>query len=202
MTDDPTIRIRATDLLFDNGWGVLKSVQFDHRRQSGEWQAQSHIIFDIGDAAAVLPYDPTRGTVLLARQFRLPAQMATGRGLLLEVCAGKLDADDPETCARREAEEELGYRLGSLERAFEPFMSPGAVTERITSFLAVYSPADRVSGGGGLSDEGEDIEVVETTLDAALAMIARGEIVDAKTIMLLQHLKLSGRMMSRQGEAG
>jgi nudix-type nucleoside diphosphatase (YffH/AdpP family) len=142
----------------------------------------------------VLPYDPARGTVLLVRQFRLPAHLAGRTDPLIEVCAGKLDADDPETCARREAEEELGYRLGPLERAFEAFMSPGAVTERISFFLAPYSAADRVSAGGGHESEGEDIEVLELAFDEALAMVGRGQIVDAKTILLLQHLKLSGRI--------
>jgi nudix-type nucleoside diphosphatase (YffH/AdpP family) len=193
MDPAPLIRIRAVQVLYD-GWAVLKNVAYDLKRRAGDWQAQEHLTIDIGDAAAVLPYDPERGTVLLARQFRLPAHLATGNGFLLEVCAGKLDGDDGETCARREAEEELGYRLGAVERLFEAFMSPGALTEQISFFLARYSPADRVSDGGGHADEGEDIEVVEIPLTAAAQMIARGEIVDAKTIMLLQQLALSGRL--------
>jgi nudix-type nucleoside diphosphatase (YffH/AdpP family) len=193
MTRDPPIRIRAVDLLFD-GWAVLKRIRFDYRRRSGEWQTHERLIVDIGDAAAVLPYDAERGTVLLARQFRLPAQLTGSDGFLLEVCAGKLDGDDPQTCARREAEEELGYRLGDLEHAFDSLMSPGALTERISMFLAPYRPEDRISDGGGHAHEGEEIEVVETSLTKALDMIAHGEIVDAKTIMLLQQLKLSGRL--------
>jgi nudix-type nucleoside diphosphatase (YffH/AdpP family) len=191
---DPSIRIRAVQLLYD-GWAVLKNVAYDLKRRAGDWQAQEHLTIDIGHAAAILPYDPERGTVLLARQFRLPAHLAAGDGFLLEACAGKLDGDDPETCARREAEEELGYRLGAVERLFEAFMSPGALTERISFFLAPYGPADRVSDGGGHADEGEDIEVVEIPLAAAAQMIARGEIVDAKTIMLIQQLMLSGRLV-------
>lgn len=193
MTDQPNLRIEAAETLY-KGWGTLTSYRLDYRRRDGAWDAQTRIVFDIGDAAAVLPYDPSRGTVLLVRQFRLPTHLAGRPGPLVEVCAGKLDADDPETCARREAEEELGYRLGPLERAFEAFMSPGALTERISFFLAPYAATDRLSAGGGHPGEGEDIEVLELAFDEALAMIGRGEIVDAKTIMLVQHLKLSGRL--------
>jgi len=193
MTDEPNVRIEAAEPLYQ-GWASLTSYRIDYRRRDGAWDAQTRVVIDIGDAAAVLPYDPARGTVLLVRQFRLPAHLAGRTDPLIEACAGKLDADDPETCARREAEEELGYRLGPLERAFEAFMSPGAVTERISFFLAPYSAADRVSAGGGHESEGEDIEVLELAFDEALAMVGRGQIVDAKTILLLQHLKLSGRI--------
>ena len=109
---------------------------------------------------------------------------------LLEACAGLLDADDPETCIRREAEEELGYRLRDVRRLYAPYMSPGSVTERLWFFVADYRPSDRISDGGGAADEGEDIEVLEMTLDEALALVGNGGIVDAKTIMLVQHLAL------------
>lgn len=193
MTDESPIRIQAVETLYD-GWASLKEVRFDYRRRDGGSDVLNRLIFDSGDAAAVLPYDAARGVVLLARQFRLPPHLAGKGSFLLEACAGKLDADDPETCAHREAEEELGYRLDTLERLFEAFMSPGALTERIVFFLAPYTPADRVSDGGGHPHEGEDIEVVELPFDEAMAMIGRGEIIDAKTIMLLQQLKLSGRL--------
>jgi nudix-type nucleoside diphosphatase (YffH/AdpP family) len=192
MTREPPIRIQAVDLLYD-GWAKLKKIAFDYRRRDGSWQAQERIAVEVGDGAAVLPYDPERGTVLLVRQFRMPVHLAVGDGFLLEACAGKLDADDPETCVRREAEEELGYRLGVVEHLFDAFTSPGALTERIVFFLASYGPGDRVSAGGGHVHEGEEIEVVEMSLDAALAMIGR-EIVDAKTIILLQQLMLTGRI--------
>ena len=193
MADDPPIRIRAVDMLYDGG-AKLKNIHFEIRRRSGEWQAQQHLAVDVGDGVAILPYDPQRGCVLLMRQFRAPAHLATGHGFLVESCAGKLDHDDPETCARREAMEELGYRLDRLERLFEAYSSPGALTERLTYFLAPYGPADRVTEGGGHADEGEDIEVLELPLDMALAMVKRGEIIDVKTIVLLQDLKLSGRL--------
>lgn len=192
MTSQPPVRIRAVQVLYD-GWAVLKSVAFDLRRRTGEWQSQDHLAVDVGDGVAVLPYDPERGTVLLVRQFRICAHLAAGDGFLIEACAGKLDDDTPEVCAKREAFEELGYRLAKVEQLFKAFMSPGALTERLTFFLAPYTPADRVSGGGGHADEGEDVEVLELTLGDALAKVG-GEIVDAKTILLLQSLAASGRI--------
>jgi nudix-type nucleoside diphosphatase (YffH/AdpP family) len=192
MTSEAPVRIRAVQVLYD-GWAVLKSIAFDLRRRTGEWQSQDHLAVDVGDGATVLPYDPERGTVLLVRQFRICAHLATGEGFLIEACAGKLDHDTPEACAKREAAEELGYRLDAVERLFEAFMSPGALTERLTFFLAPYAPADRISSGGGHADEGEDVEVLELPLDEALAKVG-GDIVDAKTILLLQSLDASGRI--------
>ena len=111
-------------------------------------------------------------------------------GFLVEACAGILDTLDPETCIRKEVLEETGYRVGEVEKIFEAYMSPGSVTEILHFFLARYSPEDRVGRGGGLSEEQEEIEVVEVTYDQARGMLDRGEIRDAKTIVLLQHLFL------------
>jgi nudix-type nucleoside diphosphatase (YffH/AdpP family) len=122
---------------------------------------------------------------------------ASSDGYLIEACAGLLDDLDPETAIRKEAEEELGFRLRNVERVLEAYMSPGSVTERLTLFTANYSPADRISDGGGSAHEGEDIEVLELPLDKAHDMIAAGEILDGKTIMLLQHAKLAG--LGRKG---
>src|SRR5690606_18259963 len=113
-------------------------------------------------------------------------------------CAGLLDDDDPVTCIHKEAEEELGYRLDNVLLAFNPFMSPGSVSERLWCFTAEYTPADRISEGGGTASEGEDIEVIELTLADAIAAIGDGRINDAKTIMLIQHLVLAG---SRSADA-
>ncbi len=187
---EPTLRILKVEVLSDD-WAVLKKTTLDYLRRDGTWSKQVRQTFDRGDGAAVLPFDAERGTVLLVRQFRYPAYVHGHREPLIEVCAGVLDADDPETCARKEAEEELGYRLGALTKVFDCFMSPGAVTERLSLFIAPYSPDDRFSEGGGHASEGEDIEVLEMTLDQALAMVAAGEIIDAKTVMLLQHAKLA-----------
>jgi nudix-type nucleoside diphosphatase (YffH/AdpP family) len=184
-------RIRnITEEVLSRNWAVLKRTTFDFLRRDGTWQRQVRETYDRGPAAAVLLHCPERDTVILVRQFRFPVY-ATGKdGWLLEVCAGLLDGEDPETCARREAEEEAGYRVKSLRKAFDAEMSPGSVIETITCFVGTYDAASRVSDGGGLHDEGEDIEVLELGLREALSMIDDGRITDAKTILLLQYLAL------------
>lgn len=184
------IRLVSDEVLSDD-WGVLKKHVFDYRRRDGSWERQSREVYDRGHGATILPHDPERGTVLLVRQFRFPAWMTGHREPLLEACAGLLDADDPETCIRKEAEEELGYRLEKVSLAFNPYMSPGSVSERLWCFTAEYTPEDRISDGGGAASEGEDIEVVELPLEGAFAAIGDGRIIDAKTIMLIQHLLLT-----------
>lgn len=186
---DDRIRIRSVEVLSDD-WAVLKKTTFDYRRSDGVWETQVRQTYDRGDGAAILPYDRARGTILLVRQFRYPAYVTGHREPLIEACAGLLDEDDPEACIRREAEEELGYRMRDVHRLYACYMSPGSVTERLWLFVADYSPSDRVSDGGGHPDEGEDIEVIEMGLDEALSAIADGRIVDGKTIILIQHLAL------------
>jgi nudix-type nucleoside diphosphatase (YffH/AdpP family) len=192
MTDQP-ILIRSVEVLSDD-WAILKKVTFDYRRRDGSLETQVRQTYDRGNGAVILPYDPDRGTVLLVRQFRLPAYVSGHPEPLIEACAGLLDSDDPETCIRREAEEELGYRLRDTEQVFHVFMSPGSVTERLMFFVARYAPEDRIHGGGGDAHEGEDIEVLEVSLDEALRMVDEGAIIDGKTIMLLQHIGLKGLM--------
>jgi nudix-type nucleoside diphosphatase (YffH/AdpP family) len=186
---DDRVRIRSVEVLSDD-WAVLKKTIFDYRRNDGVWETQVRQTYERGDGAAILPHDSERGTVLLVKQFRYPAYATGHKEPLIEACAGLLDADDPETCIRREAEEELGYRPRDVRRLYAPYMSPGSVTERLWFFVAEYRPSDRISDGGGHADEGEDIEVLEMTLDEAMALVANGGIIDAKTIMLIQHLAL------------
>ncbi|HEV7275507.1 MAG TPA: NUDIX domain-containing protein [Devosiaceae bacterium] len=186
------VEIVAVDTLSRN-WGVLQKYTFDINSLNGERQRHEREVYDRGDAAVVLLHNPVRDTVILTRQFRLPAHLSDGNGFLIEACAGLLDGEDPETCARREAEEETGYRVGGLRHVFSAFMSPGSVTEKLHFFIGSYDAAAKVAAGGGLDHEGEDIEVMEMSLGTALAMIGSGEIVDAKTIMLLQVLALAER---------
>ncbi|MGI9287708.1 MAG: NUDIX domain-containing protein, partial [Pseudomonadales bacterium] len=155
------------------------------------WQTQSREAYDRGNGATVLLYNKAQKTVVLIRQFRYPAYANGYEGTLVETCAGVLDEDDPETCVRKETEEETGYQLEHVEKVLEVFMSPGAVTEKIYFFIAEYSPDARIGGGGGLEGDGEDIEVLELPFAEALQMIQRGEICDAKTIMLLQYAALN-----------
>lgn len=183
------IRIKSVEVLSDD-WAKLTKTTFDYQRNDGRWETQVRQTYDRGDGAVILPFDRERSTVLLVRQFRYPAFVSGHPDPLIEACAGLLDDNDPETAIRKEAEEELGYRLDNVRRLYAPFMSPGSVTERLTFFTASYTPADRISDGGGAADEGEDIEVLEITLDEAMAQVRDGTIIDAKTIMLIQHLRL------------
>jgi nudix-type nucleoside diphosphatase (YffH/AdpP family) len=189
MTISDRIRIQSIRVLSDNHY-ILKTSTFQWRRANGEWQTQHRETYDRGNGAALLPYNRAQRTVVLVRQFRYPAYVNGHDDLMIEAVAGLLDDASPEDCIRTEAEEECGYRLAKVEKIFEAFMSPGSVTEKLHFFVAEYDPSMRVSAGGGNADEGEDIEVLELSIDEALAMIADGRIVDAKTIMLLQYAAL------------
>ncbi|MDY0744102.1 GDP-mannose pyrophosphatase NudK [Paucibacter sp. R3-3] len=186
------VRVIEERLLSDN-WYTLKTIAFDWRRSDGSWQRQHRETYDRGNGAVLLLFNAAAGTVVLTRQFRMPAYVnGCADGMLIEACAGLLDGDEPETCIRREAAEETGYRIRQPRKVFEAYMSPGSVTEKLHFFVAAYESADRVTQGGGEAGEGEDIEVLELLLDEALAMVADGRIQDGKTIMLLQHAALQG----------
>jgi nudix-type nucleoside diphosphatase (YffH/AdpP family) len=177
------------ELLSDN-WYVLKKITFERTARDGSRQRQEREVYDRGNGATILLYNAARRTVVLTRQFRLPAFVNGHDGYLIESAAGLLDDASPEARIRKEAEEETGYRIGQVEPVCEAFMSPGSVTERLHFFMAPYEAADQVGPGGGLADEGEDIEVLEFGYDEAYAMVASGAIMDGKTIMLLQALEL------------
>ena len=198
----PQVVLRAVDVLSDH-WYTLRKITFDLRRQDGRWQTLTREAYDRGNGAALLLFDPHRRTVVLTRQFRLPAFVnGCVDGMLLEACAGLLDGDDPETCVRREAEEETGFRVRQPRKVFEAYMSPGSVTEKLHFFVAEYAPQDRVQAGGGVAEEGEDIEVVEMPLAQALQGIGSGMIQDGKTVMLLQHVALEMALSSAAAEPG
>ena len=187
------IRIKKVEVL-SKGWSTLKKTTYDFRRRDGSWQTQSRETYDRGDGCAVLLYNRERRTVLLIRQFRFPAYVNGHPEPLIEVCAGLLDTADPESCIRKETAEETGYRIDRPVKVLESFMSPGSVTERLHLFVAEYDPASRVNAGGGVESEEEDIETLELGFDQALAMVKSGEILDAKTIMLLQWATLNRLM--------
>jgi nudix-type nucleoside diphosphatase (YffH/AdpP family) len=190
MTISDRIRVKDVRLLSDNHY-TLKTTTFEWRRANGEWQTQHRETYDRGNGATLLPYNLRQRTVVLVRQFRYLAYVNGCDDLLIEAAAGLLDNLSPEARIRAEAEEETGYRLGSIRKIFEAFMSPGSVTEKLHFFVAEYEPGMRIGSGGGNPDEGEDIEVLELSIDEALAMISDGRIVDAKTIMLLQYAALN-----------
>jgi nudix-type nucleoside diphosphatase (YffH/AdpP family) len=184
------VQMHALSVLSDN-WYVLRKADFSWRRNDGTWQRQEREAYDRGNGATILLYDLGRRTVVLTRQYRMPAILNGYRQMLIEAAAGLLDDASPEERIRAEAEEETGYRVRDARKIFEAFMSPGSVTEVLHFFVAEYSPASKSGEGGGIAGEGEDIEVLELGFDEAYAMIGRGEIVDAKTIMLLQYAKLN-----------
>jgi nudix-type nucleoside diphosphatase (YffH/AdpP family) len=190
MTISDRIRIKNVRVLSDNHY-KLKTTTFEWRRDNGEWQTQHRESYDRGNGATLLPYNLKQRTVMLVRQFRYPAYVNGHDDLLIEAAAGLLDNTSPEVRIRAEAEEETGYRLGVVRKVFEAFMSPGSVTEKLHFFVAEYAPEMRIGSGGGIAEEGEEIEVLELPIDEALAMIASGRIVDAKTIMLLQYAALN-----------
>lgn len=186
----PDITILKTEILSDNRY-TLKKITYRSERKDGKTTVQSREVYDRGDGATILLYNKTQGTVILTRQFRLPTFVNGNQsGLLVETCAGLLDNEEPEACFRRETEEETGYRPEQVQKVFEAYMSPGAVTELIHFFIAAYHKDMKVAEGGGLAEEQEDIEVLELPFEQALDMINTGAIKDGKTILLLQYLKL------------
>jgi len=197
LARNPAVVVRDVELVA-SGWHVLRRTTFDLRHADGRWTTERRETYDRGNGATVLLYDVERGTVLLTRQFRFPVYVNDHPdGMLIEAAAGLLDADDPDTAIRREASEELGVEIGELESVFDVFMSPGSVTERVHFYAARYTPAARTGAGGGLPDDGEDIEVLELPFADALAMTLDGRIADAKTIMLLQWAALHGPFAGR-----
>lgn len=189
QASDP-VRIHGVETLSAN-WYTLQKVTFDHTRKDGSSQTLAREIYHIGPGAAVLPLDRERGTVLLVRQFRLPPHINGDPALLVEACAGIVEnGDDPAEAIRKELEQEVGYRVHNLRKVFELYMNPGVATEIVHLFTAQYSPADHIGKGGGIRGEGEEIEVLELPLLQAWDMVAAGQIVDAKTVVLLQHARL------------
>jgi len=184
------IRNLKDQLLYDN-WYTLKKYTFELLRRDGRWQEQSREAYDRGNGAVILLYNKMKNTVVLTRQFRLPVYLGNGNGFLIEAAAGLLDNASPESRIIAEAEEETGFKVTTVEKVFEAYMSPGSVTEKLFFFIADYSDRQRSNDGGGLADEGEDIEVLEWSFERALGAVKSGEIQDAKTIMLLQYLAMN-----------
>jgi len=175
-----------------NDWYTLDKVNFDYKTKKGKWQNQNRESYNRGDGAAILVYNSTKKTVILTKQFRMPTYLnANSNGMLIEVCAGLLDKNDPLTCIINEVEEEIGYKINNATKIFELYSSPGAVTELIHYFIAEVNDTMKISEGGGLASETEDIEVLEISFEKALTMISNGDIKDAKTIVLLQYAELN-----------
>ncbi|WP_020076125.1 NUDIX domain-containing protein [Cryocola sp. 340MFSha3.1] len=190
LDGNPDVRVREVEVTSD-GWHVLRRTTFDYRGRDGRWTTQTRETYDRGNGATVLLYDPAGRTLLLTRQFRFPAYVnGHPDGMLIESAAGLLDGDSPEEAIRREAAEELGVSIGELTHLFDLYMSPGSVTERVHFYAAPYVPAE-VVGGGGVEEEGEEIEPVVVPYDEALELVADGRIADGKAVILLQWAALN-----------
>jgi GDP-mannose pyrophosphatase NudK len=189
---DEKIRNLQTTVLSDN-WYVLRKVTYEFLGRDGKWQQHSREAYDRGNGATILLYNKANQTVILTRQFRMPTYLnGNEKGYMIETCAGLLDKDNPEDCIRKETEEETGYKISSVQKVFEAYMSPGSVTEILYFFTAEYTKDMKVSDGGGLADETEHIEVLELPFTQALDMVKSGEIKNAKTMMLLQYAQING----------
>ncbi len=187
-------RIRNLEVsILSNNWYILKKATFDYLGNDGTWGSFAREVYDRGNGATILLYNKANKTVILTSQFRMPTYLnGNADGYMIEACAGLLDLDNPEDCIRRETEEETGYKITSVQKAFEAYMSPGSVTEILYFFTAEYTNDMKVSDGGGLAEETENIEVMEIPFAKALEMVKTGGIKDAKTIMLLQYAQING----------
>jgi len=184
------VRNLSVEVLSDN-WYTLNKLSFEYQTKEGEWQHQEREAYDRGNGATILLYNKQQKTIILTKQFRAPSYInGNESGMMIEACAGLLDNDNPEDCIKKEAIEETGYKVSNVTKIFESYMSPGSVTEIVYFFIAEYSQEMKVSTGGGLEYEQEEIEILEYNIDDALNMIQTGEIKDAKTIMLLQYVRL------------
>ena len=184
------VKILDTKILSDI-WYILKKITYEYYKKDGTRLEQSREAYDRGNGATILLYNTEFNNVILTRQFRLPTFInGNASGMMIEACAGLLDEDNAEDCIRRETEEETGYKISEVKKIYEAYMSPGSVTEILHFFIAAYQKEMKVSEGGGLASEEENIEVLEVHMDDALKMISTGEIKDAKTIMLIQYLRL------------
>ena len=187
---DHNVKILKTEILSDN-WYTLRKITFEFLKKDGTTEIQSREAYDRGNGATILLYNKKQGTVILTRQFRMPTFLnGNESGMLIESCAGLLDKDNAEDCIRRETEEETGYQITHVQKVFEAYMSPGSVTEILYFFVAEYAKEMKVSDGGGLEHDQENIEVLELPFETALQMVATGEIKDGKTIMLLQYAQI------------
>ncbi len=169
------------------GWSTLNEYIIDYTRRDGRTEQQTREIFDSGDGAAVLLYNPSVRKILLIRQFRLPVLLnGHADGFIIECCAGMLDELNPEQAIIKEIEEETGYQVTEVTKIYEAFATPGAHKEKIHFYSAEYNYGMKIHNGGGDISEQEDIEILEYRYDQIPDLLISGEIIDAKTIILLQ----------------
>jgi len=185
------IKIEKTELLSDDAY-PLRKVTYRYLDPGGRAQVQDREVYERGDAAVILLYNTEMKSVILTRQFRLPPFLRHAETMLTEACAGKLDGESPDAAVKRECLEETGYRVQTVQKVMEAYTSPACLTELMHFYIAPYDPAMKVAEGGGLEEEQEFIEVLEMPYEQALQLMRQGRIRDAKTIILLQYLRLHG----------
>ena len=174
-------------------WATLHRIDYDYQFKDGRWKTISRESYNRGNGTSVLLFNVEKQTVILTKQFRMPAYVNDEEdGMSIEVCAGALDKnEDPETCIIREIEEEVGYKVDEVKKVLECYMSPGAVTEKMYLFVAEYTDEMKVHSGGGLESEDEEIEVLEIPFVEAIQMMNQNKIIDAKTQLLLQYAQIN-----------
>jgi len=188
---NPKINILKEETLSDQKYSLKKFV-IEYEEPGKEKQLQTREVFHRGNGATILLYDKKRKTVLLTRQFRLPTYLnGNPGGMLIEACAGTLDQENPMDCIIRETREETGYHIPDAQKVYDLYVTPGAVTELMYLYVAEYTPEMKLSKGGGLEEENENIENIELSFSKVLEMVKNEEIKDAKTVVLLQYAQLN-----------
>lgn len=187
---NPKINITKITVLADE-WNTLKKVKFDYKTKKGIWQEQLRECYTTGEGACILLYNTKKHTIILTKQFRMPTYLSGIKdGMMIEVCAGLLDDDDPDTCIKKEVLEETGYKIDRVQKVFELYSTPGTVSEKLHYYIGEYNDGMKINAGGGLDSEQEEIEVLEYDFNNALNMIKTGEIIDARTVILLHYAKI------------
>lgn len=182
-----------TRTTLSNDWATLHRIDYDYQFEDGEWRRLSRETYNRGNGSGILLYNTKKSTVILTKQFRMPVyDVNKSEGMSIEVCAGAIDNNDsPKATIIREVEEEVGYRISDATQVLSAYTSPGALTEKMYLFIAEYTNDMKVNEGGGLEIENEDIEVLELPFSKAIEMVKNEEIIDAKTIMLLQYAQIN-----------
>ncbi|WP_335966560.1 NUDIX domain-containing protein [Galbibacter sp. PAP.153] len=181
------VEIIKETVLSDN-WYTLKKIEFNFLNNDGQWENINREVYDRGNGAGILLYNRNKKTIILTRQFRMPTYLnGNPSGMMIEIPAGIIENEDAVTSIIRETDEETGYKIKNATKVLETYMSPGAVTEMLSLFIAEYDERMKAHEGGGLESEHENIEVFEISFKNALEMISTGKIKDAKTVMLIQY---------------
>ncbi|MAD96028.1 MAG: NUDIX domain-containing protein [Flavobacteriaceae bacterium] len=190
MEDRPIQNVVQKEI--SNFWGTLRRLSFDYTFKNGKVKRLTHEVYGKSDGVAILLYNPETRRIILTKQFRAPVWVAQkNQSSLVEVCGGAIDGgEDPMETVKREAVEEVGIAPTNIKFVSQTFLSPGILSEKIFLYTGEYKSEQLTTRDGGVFEEGEEIEVLEITYDKAFAMIKSGELLDARTLILLQHLLL------------